>query len=291
MTSQTAYKPIPFSSQNKLENTPVFHSSFTGKEKDPETGYSYFGARYYNSDLSMWLSVDPMADKYPSLSPYNYCAWNPMKLVDPDGNKIKASDMYSRQQVKKYLKHHFGKSNPFTFQDKYLTVNERKYSKFYNKASKDQRTLLCSLKQAINLKEEALVTVQSNSSTFIFSQSIDIKGESYEAYIEMHLGTTSGASSTIPLIGTSSYPIAINDKGSTQGTSLTTDYTDSDGNPVTTTSTASTVFMHEVLDEFLNRTITGSVTSDSPNREKVYYQNAAQRNIGLLERNGADHDY
>lgn len=33
----------------------------------------------------MWLSVDPMSDKYPSLSPYNYCAWNPMKIVDPDG--------------------------------------------------------------------------------------------------------------------------------------------------------------------------------------------------------------
>jgi len=35
--------------------------------------------------LTSWLSVDPMADKYPSLSPYNYCAWNPIKLVDPDG--------------------------------------------------------------------------------------------------------------------------------------------------------------------------------------------------------------
>ncbi|MCR4812941.1 MAG: hypothetical protein K5867_10170 [Bacteroidales bacterium] len=55
---------------------------------DSETGYYYFGARYYNSDLSLWLSVDPMADKYPSLSPYNYCAWNPMRLVDPDGCKI-----------------------------------------------------------------------------------------------------------------------------------------------------------------------------------------------------------
>ena len=59
--------------------------TFTGKEKDIETGYYYFGARYYSSDLSMWLSVDPMADKYPSLSPYNYCAWNPIKLIDADG--------------------------------------------------------------------------------------------------------------------------------------------------------------------------------------------------------------
>ena len=60
--------------------------SFTGKERDSETGFSYFGARYYDSDiLTGWLSVDPMADKYPSLSPYNYCAWNPIRLVDPDG--------------------------------------------------------------------------------------------------------------------------------------------------------------------------------------------------------------
>ena len=35
--------------------------------------------------MTMWLSVDPMADKYPSISPYAYCAWNPVKLVDQDG--------------------------------------------------------------------------------------------------------------------------------------------------------------------------------------------------------------
>ena len=88
MPSQITYKPNTFSSPNSPKNTTVFHPDSSGKEKDAETGYHYFGARYYNSDLSLWLSVDPMADKYPSLSPYNYCAWNPMKLVDPDGDSI-----------------------------------------------------------------------------------------------------------------------------------------------------------------------------------------------------------
>ena len=62
--------------------------TFSAKEKDSETGYSYFGSRYYNSDLSIWLSVDPMSDKYASLSPYTYCADNPVKLVDPNGEDV-----------------------------------------------------------------------------------------------------------------------------------------------------------------------------------------------------------
>ena len=59
--------------------------TFSAKERDIETGLSYFGSRYYSSDLSIWLSVDPMSDKYSSLSPYVYCADNPVKLVDPNG--------------------------------------------------------------------------------------------------------------------------------------------------------------------------------------------------------------
>ena len=63
--------------------------TFTGKERDEETGYSYFGARYYDADLlTGWMSVDPMSDKYPSISPYAYCAWNPVKFVDPQGDTI-----------------------------------------------------------------------------------------------------------------------------------------------------------------------------------------------------------
>lgn len=35
--------------------------------------------------MPSWLSVDPLADKYPSISPYAYCAWNPIGNIDPDG--------------------------------------------------------------------------------------------------------------------------------------------------------------------------------------------------------------
>ena len=77
-----------------------------GKEKDWESGFHLprrgfehhngkynavknYGARYYWSELlAGWLSVDPMADKYPGISPYAYCAWNPIKLVDPNGEEI-----------------------------------------------------------------------------------------------------------------------------------------------------------------------------------------------------------
>ena len=45
-------------------------------------------ARHYHPTLSIWLSVDPMSDKYPSTSPYTYCANNPVKLKDPDGTHI-----------------------------------------------------------------------------------------------------------------------------------------------------------------------------------------------------------
>jgi RHS repeat-associated protein len=64
------------------------HYKFSGKEKDEETGYNYFGARYYDSGLSVWLSVDPLAVSYPEYSPYQYCAGSPLNCVDPDGQRI-----------------------------------------------------------------------------------------------------------------------------------------------------------------------------------------------------------
>ena len=59
---------------------------FNAKEVDPETGYHYYGARYYNSNLSVWLSVDPKADAFPQATPYNAFLNNPVMMVDPGGD-------------------------------------------------------------------------------------------------------------------------------------------------------------------------------------------------------------
>ena len=61
---------------------------FNGKEQDEETGLCYYGARYYDPRTSVWLSVDPLAEKYINMSSYVYCANNPVKYIDPDGKRV-----------------------------------------------------------------------------------------------------------------------------------------------------------------------------------------------------------
>ena len=57
--------------------------NFTGKEHDEEIALDYFGARYLDPMLGMWISVDAKR-QYPN--PYLYAGDNPIMRVDPDGN-------------------------------------------------------------------------------------------------------------------------------------------------------------------------------------------------------------
>jgi len=67
-----------------------YRFGFNGMEKDDDIaqGDLDFGARIYDSRLGRWLSVDPLQEKYPNLSTYNYTANNPILFKDPDGQKI-----------------------------------------------------------------------------------------------------------------------------------------------------------------------------------------------------------
>ena len=54
--------------------------------------YQHFGARTYDPFTCTFLQIDPMAEKYYGMSPYGYCAGNPVNLVDPDGKDWYYSD-------------------------------------------------------------------------------------------------------------------------------------------------------------------------------------------------------
>ena len=73
---------------NQQANSYDERFKFTGKERDTESGYDYFGARYYSSMLNHWTSPDKKSDEYPHISSYAYCNWNPMKNVDPNGKEV-----------------------------------------------------------------------------------------------------------------------------------------------------------------------------------------------------------
>lgn len=63
---------------------------YTGHERDDEAGLNldYMGARMYDPTSNRFLSIDPYAAEYPSLSPYAYVANNPINAIDPDGRRI-----------------------------------------------------------------------------------------------------------------------------------------------------------------------------------------------------------
>ncbi|KFD38111.1 hypothetical protein AT05_11730 [Schleiferia thermophila str. Yellowstone] len=139
-------------SQTRTPNSTDFSTPyrFNAKELDPESGLFYYGARYYHPVVSKWLSVDPMADKYPSLSAYNYCAWNPVMLVDPDGRVVIAADEQSQTNIKLSL-----------------TKEEAKYVKFDKNGVLDTKKLNKSKSTSDNMK--ALKELAKSDTKYRFS--------------------------------------------------------------------------------------------------------------------------
>ena len=70
--------------RNNIWNTPYL---FNAKEFDEETGLYYYGARYYDPRVSLWISVDSQWERYPNVSGYSFSLNNPIKFIDTEGHE------------------------------------------------------------------------------------------------------------------------------------------------------------------------------------------------------------
>ena len=120
ITQSVTYVPygeIFVEERNGAWNSPYL---FNSKELDEETGLYYYGARYLNPTKGMWLSTDPLFEKYVGMSPYNYYQKNGFA----DRNAIQASNLYHRIRGDGLLRtgtdhDNFGLQNPAYFNSTY----------------------------------------------------------------------------------------------------------------------------------------------------------------------------
>ena len=95
----------PFGSEMKMQDPAQMAGDtwqpyrFTSKELDNQNGLNWydFGARWFDvAGVPMWTSVDPLAEKYYHITPYSYCAGDPVNRIDPDGRECGPGDKFDK---------------------------------------------------------------------------------------------------------------------------------------------------------------------------------------------------
>ena len=109
---------------------------YTGKPFDNDRGLNlhYYGTRYYDGTTGRFDSVDPLASKYPSVSPYVYTLNSPMRFTDPDGREIVVRDPAERAYFTKLINSRA--RGTFRFDEKgtlqvVTTKGKESYSEYY----------------------------------------------------------------------------------------------------------------------------------------------------------------
>jgi RHS repeat-associated protein len=88
LKAQRAYHIIESKQIKQVSPAQVrYQYKYNGKELQDELGLAWYdyGARNYDAAEGRWMSIDPLAEKYPGMSPYVYTMNNPVRYVDPDG--------------------------------------------------------------------------------------------------------------------------------------------------------------------------------------------------------------
>lgn len=166
---------------------------YNGKEYDHQHGLdlSDYGARMYNPVIGSWLSMDSKAEKYYHISPYTYCYGNPIKFIDPDGERPKASEaalmavyVYGDKDNSKFYKDQLSKVGWEL--SKFPTSIQMNYKKIYQHGL--QSTLFERTTNGVT--EYAYVYAGTNSVTDAVEDIVQLAGASSQYYTAINNAKT-----------------------------------------------------------------------------------------------------
>ena len=93
LTEKDSYLPFGIRWNEDATSDKNNRYRFNSKEEQAFAGLPYidFGARLYDPAIARWLTPDPLAEKYYSVSPYTFCNDDPINYIDPDGRHVEVT--------------------------------------------------------------------------------------------------------------------------------------------------------------------------------------------------------
>jgi len=179
----------PFGMRHDRSTTATNHYLYNGKELNEDLGLDWYdyGARWLDVETGRWSSIEPLAERYASMSPFNYVANNPIANIDPDGRFIIYGNKSQKRELRKMIRIFRGvvrswteeewkkvlEISAFNDPDQTFAQNKRRFKKLFAKNKGPQLKFANTTKLKVGVDEngeDMIVNLMSSDGSGSFDE-------------------------------------------------------------------------------------------------------------------------